>query len=335
MKKTIICSLAIILLIKNEGVNAQVDPHFSQYYSYPLWLNPAMAGVMEGDYRVTAVYRKQWGNVMTPFSTAGVSADFTTNKNLNFGISMMNQTAGDGGYRYLNAYGTIAYSGMKWGPDKTKQVVFGIQAGLLSRRFDPGKFQFGDQWNTVTGYDPNLPTADFLSKTSASVLDLGAGVTYQDATSDQKANFYAGFSAFHLTQPEDPFITTGTGKQVLPVRYAVNAGVRIRMTDVMSIVPNVLYMRQGNAQEKMLGIFGQFDVNDFTSLFFGGSYRLDDAFSPYVGFSYGTMRLGMSYDVNTSELGKIAKETNSLEISLTWTGRRSGKPLRYLSCPRF
>src|SRR5436190_16826245 len=87
-------------------VKAQVDPHFTQYYVYPAWLNPALTGAFDGDYRVTGIYRTQWGNISSPFSTPGLSADFTTNKNSNFGASVLNQTAGDGGYNYLTAYGS-------------------------------------------------------------------------------------------------------------------------------------------------------------------------------------------------------------------------------------
>src|SRR5436853_7389770 len=82
---------------------AQVDPHFSQYYVYPAWLNPALTGAFDGDYRITGIYRSQWGNISSPFSTPGLAADFTTNKNSNFGASVLNQTAEDGGYNYFTA----------------------------------------------------------------------------------------------------------------------------------------------------------------------------------------------------------------------------------------
>jgi hypothetical protein len=49
--------------------NAQVDPHFSQYYVYPAWVNPALTGIFDGSYRVSGIYRNQWGNVSSPFST--------------------------------------------------------------------------------------------------------------------------------------------------------------------------------------------------------------------------------------------------------------------------
>ncbi|MBL7749024.1 MAG: PorP/SprF family type IX secretion system membrane protein [Chitinophagaceae bacterium] len=314
--------------------NAQVDPHFSQFYAYPLWLNPGMAGVMDGDYRFTGVYRNQWSEVMTPFNTAGFSADVATGKNLNLGANFMSQSAGDAGYKYLNAYATVAYSGIKFGTDNNQQITIGIQAGLLSRRFDPAKFQFGDQWNPITGYNPGTISADLISQTSSSVLDLGAGLSYMDASPDKKVNLFGGVAAFHLTKPEDPFVNSST-KQVLPVRFTVHAGARINLTETVSITPNLLYMRQGNASEKMIGLFTQLKANDYTDLLFGANFRMEDAIAPYVGVAFHNFALGVSYDVNISDLGKAVTGTNSLELSFTYIGRKTGKPLRYLSCPRF
>lgn len=313
---------------------AQVDPHFSQFYAYPLWLNPGMTGVMDGSFRITGIYRNQWSDVMTPFNTAGISMDVNTGKNLNLGANFMNQTAGDAGYKYLNAYATIAYSGIRFGQDNNQQITGGIQVGLLSRRFDPAKFQFGDQWNPITGYNPGATSADVIAKPSSSVLDVGAGLSYADATAGRKANFFGGIAAFHLTRPEDPFVN-GTAKKFLPVRFSFHAGARISVSESASITPNILYLKQGNASEKMIGLVTQLRANDYTDLLFGANYRFQDAVSPFAGVSFQNFVLGVSYDVNISDLGKSVTGTNSLELSFTYIGRKSGKPLRYLSCPRF
>ena len=332
MKKIFIC-ISLFAFFQGKTI-AQVDPHFSQFYAYPLWLNPGLTGVIDGDYRITSIYRNQWRNVTSPFTTMGLSADVATNKNLNIGANILRQSAGNCGYTYTNAYATIAYSGLRFGTENNQQITFGIQAGMLSRRFDISKLQFGDQWNPITGYNPGATTADLLvSGNSSSVLDIGAGVSYADNSPGKKVNFFGGFGAFHLTKPEDPFVNGGT-KKTLPVRYAFHAGASITVSDNASITPNVLYLQQGNAQEKMIGLYGKLKANEITDLLFGINYRFDDAISPYIGLGFQDFLLGLSYDVNNSELGKAVQGTNSFEISLTWTGRKSGHPLRYLSCPR-
>ena len=327
--------IILILVFYLPGkIIAQVDPHFSQFYAYPLWLNPGMTGVIGGDYRVSAIYRNQWSDVMTPFETQGISADVRTNKNLNIGVNFLNQSAGDAGYKYLNAYLSLAYSGISFGENKSQQITFGMQAGLLGRRFDPTKFQFGDQWNPITGYDPGANTADLISKTSSSVLDLGAGISYSDGSQNKSVNFFGGISAFHLTKPQDPFFNSAVKKN-LPIRYTFHAGARININEIISITPNVLYLNQGTASEKMAGLTGELQVNENTGVIFGGNYRFQDAIAPFAGISYRNFILGLSYDVNTSELGKSVKGTNSFEISLTYKGVREGSSLKYLSCPKF
>lgn len=333
MYKRVLLNIVFLWLVL-PAVNAQVDPHFSQFYANPMWLNPGMTGVMDGGERITAIYRNQWGAVMTPFTTTGISADINTTKNINLGANILNQTAGEAGYQYLNAGLSVAYSGVRFGKDNTQQITIGIQAGMLSRRFDPSKFQFGDQWNAVTGYDPGVISPDQLTKTSATVFDAGVGLSYFDGDPDKKVSFYGGLSAFHLTKPQDPFINSSI-KKYLPVRSVVHAGARISMGENLSLTPNILYMGQGEAREWMIGFFGQMRANESTDLLWGANIRPGDAVSPYLGVAFQQFMLGASYDVTISDLGKAVPGTNSIEVSLTYIGRKSGKPLRYLSCPRF
>ena len=204
--------LLVITGFAVKGSYAQVDPHFSQYYVYPAWLNPALTGAFDGDYRVSGIYRSQWGNISSPFSTPGFAADFTTDKNINWGVSVLNQTAGNGGYNYTTAYGNIAYTGVRFGTNETQRIVFGMQAGMIQRRFDRSKLTFGDQWNPITGYNPGSSSADVLVRNNSAVLDIGAGIMYFDAQPGKKANLFAGFSVSHLTRPEDKFSASGDEK---------------------------------------------------------------------------------------------------------------------------
>jgi type IX secretion system PorP/SprF family membrane protein len=325
-------SLFVLAACLMNKAQAQVDPHFSQYYVYPSWLNPALTGAFDGQYRVSGIYRNQWGNVSSPFSTPGFSVDFSTEKNINYGASVMQQTAGDGGYNYTTAYGNVAYKGVRLGAMENHRIVFGLQAGFIQRRFDPSKMTFGDQWNPVTGFNPSNPTSDFPDNNSSIAFDAGAGVLYFDAQPGKKANLFGGFSVSHLTRPEDKFREGSTAR--LPMRYTVHAGVRIAVSDDLNITPNALYLKQGTAEEKMLGAYGQLKATPTTDILLGANYRFNDAVSPYVGFTYKNMVLGASYDVNTSDLGRMTRGTNSFEISLSFIGRKALKtPEVEFVCP--
>jgi type IX secretion system PorP/SprF family membrane protein len=323
--------LAVAIALSGAAAHAQVDPHFTQFYVYPSWLNPALTGVFDGNIRISGIYRSQWANV-SAFNTPGISVDVNTEKNINFGGSVMRQSAGNGGYNYTTAYGNVAYTGVKFGPGFFKRVVFGIQAGLIDRRFDPTKLTYGSMWNPVTG-QVNQPSGEMLARNSSMSFDAGAGVLYYDAQPGKKANFYGGFAASHLTRPEDHF--RASGKERLPVRMNAHAGIRININDRFSITPNALYVRQGNASIKMLGAYAQFKAFEGTELMLGGNYRFDDAFAPFLGFTYGNFLLGASYDINNSDLGRMVNGVNTFEISLTFIGRKSVKtPEAEFVCPR-
>lgn len=327
-------SYLFFLLLFSGSLFAQTDPHFSQLYAYPMGLNPGLAGVNEGDFRANAVYRTQWNQVMNPYITMGMSADIVTPKNLNFGISLLDQSAGDGGYHYQNAYLTIAYSGVRFGEEGSQQLTFGIQVGALARKFDPSRFQFGDQWNSITGYDPTVSSTDYLPRTSSSDLDMGAGVSYSDATEDKKLRLFGGVSAFHLNRPQDPFVTQSIS-QALPMRLVAHGGMILALNDRLQLTPQFLLMKQGTSLEKMMGLSMKIPAISGTDLLTGVNYRFKDALVPYVGLSHKQFVLGIAYDVAVGELGKQVPGTNSFELSLSYTGRKSGRPIRYLSCPRF
>jgi hypothetical protein len=125
---------AFIMVATVHRSAAQTDPHFTQNYTYPMYLNPALTGSSDGEYRVSAIYRSQWGSVGNPYRTTGASFDTRTNKNVALGLNIMNQSAGDGGFNYFNAYALcllcrLVLSIVMW----IKVNLNGVNNGILSR----------------------------------------------------------------------------------------------------------------------------------------------------------------------------------------------------------
>lgn len=333
MRRYLNIMIIMLLLLPGKKSGAQVDPHFSQYYAYPLYLNPAFTGVIDGDYRATAIYKNQWLSVGKPYSTAGLSLDMTTFSGLNIGVNIFQQTAGDGGYHYTQGSVSVSYQGLHFDPDGYQRVIFGLQAGFINRRFDPAKLRFGDQWSPNISIDPLLPTSEIFSQTSASSSDAAAGIAYEDDRPEKKVNVYGGFSMNHLTQPEDPFIVSGT-KRKLPYRYTYYGGAKIKLQDGVSVTPHFIYMRQGNAEERTFGFFVQKPTTREDVDFLAGiSYRYKDAFIPYAGLKFSKVQFGLSYDANSSTLGRSVYFTNSFELSITIIGKRAEQRQHYFECP--
>ena len=331
MKITKIVLTILLFTGVQRNVDAQVDPHFSQYYMHPLWLNPALTGAIDGNYRVAVIHRNQWSSITNAFSTIGLSGDIVTDKNINLGMELLQQSAGNAGYKYTNAQLSIAYTGVRFGREGDKVVTFGMQAGLLGRRFDLTGVQTDNQFLNGS-YDPNLPTQLAITKPSASAFDMGVGVIFYDAEKDKKVNLFGGFSAAHINQPKDPSLSAGY-ESTLPVRYTLHGGVNIYLSDKAHFVPNVLVMQQGNTKETMLGGYVQMSVNGSTDITGGVNYRIEDAIYPYIGLSFSDFTFGLSYDVNTTQLGKLVKGTSSFELSLMYMDNKRQKG--FFKCPRF
>src|SRR5437016_4398458 len=117
MKKIIIAITVMLQFAAITIVRAQVDPHFSQYYAYPLWLNPALTGVFDGDARISGNFKDQWATVQNGYRTVGLSADFRSTDKVSLGFNVINQAAGTAGYNYFAAYGSFGY-GIKLSDDE-------------------------------------------------------------------------------------------------------------------------------------------------------------------------------------------------------------------------
>ncbi|SEA87188.1 PorP/SprF family type IX secretion system membrane protein [Pedobacter hartonius] len=318
MKKLIkIVSFGILCMLGATRVNAQIDPHFSQYYANPLWLNPGLTGVINGDYRVTINAKQQWSSISNSYLTAGASFDTAPTKNLSFGGMVLNQRAGAVSYNYLNALASAAYR-VRFGQAGLNIVNFGIQAGILNKSFDPSKITTGSQFSGGE-FDGMLPTNETFNSSNTLAPDVNFGVVYFDANDNKQVNIFAGAAANHLTRPIDRFL----GNDVrIPIRSTFHGGARIKISDALDITPNGLYMRQGTARETSLGAYAQYFVNPETNLLFGSNYRKDDAAIAYFGMQLKNIAFGLSYDFNTSNLSRATGSRGGLEISVSFTSRK-------------
>jgi type IX secretion system PorP/SprF family membrane protein len=325
-----------VLLVTAHQLVAQTDPHFTQNYTYPMYINPALAGSSDGEYRASGIFRTQWGSITNAYRTVGLSFDTRTNKNVALGVNVLNQSAGDGGFNYLSSSISFAYTGIKFGKDFNHRVVLAIQPGVLNRRVNTAKFKWGEQWDPITGYNASNPTTEIFARTSATTLDIGAGALYFDASPEKKTNFFGGFSVFHINKPKDPIISSqSTELNIIPVRYTLHGGLSINLSDRTSIIPHVQYMHQGSAYEATTGIYAQIKFNEETDFIVGGYYRLKDAVAPFVGVDWKNFIIGLSYDANTSQLGSMTKNVNSIELSLSYIKRQGTRNIfDFIRCSR-
>ena len=102
--------ILVQLFMMHGRTDAQVDAHFTQFFAYPQWLNPALTGAMNGSYRVSGNYRKQWPSLSSPLISQGISADMSLPRNFGLGFTLFNQKTDDGGYHYTSGYLSLSSS---------------------------------------------------------------------------------------------------------------------------------------------------------------------------------------------------------------------------------
>jgi len=313
-------------------VKAQIDPHFSQYYAYPLWLNPALTGEFDGSVRVGTNLRDQWQAIPNAYKTAGVSADFRTNSKLNFGINILDQRAGDVGFNYLSAYGSISYEILLSGTRQSK-LNFGIQGGILNRNYDINKLEFDNQYNPLLGFDPNLPSGELSLHNNAMALDFNSGLFYYEDDPNHSVNKFLGIGFFHINRGINPYPVEGIQK-VMPLRYSIHGGLNIHTSPFLILTPHFIFEKEQSNQILALGFNTDYALSQNQGLILGALVRVQDAFSLNAGFYLHRIALGFSYDFTTSSLIGANLGQGGPEISFTYTLPSIVKGSNRI-CPRF
>ena len=317
--KYIFCLFSIICF--NVFVEAQ-DPHFSQYFTSPLTLNPANTGNFSGPGRLSSNFRNQWQGIGKPYITGTASFDteiFKGRENksdkIAFGVTALYDRTSGGllSSNYLNA--SLAYH-FSLDYEEKNRLSIGFQGGLASKRLDFAKISFADQF-TSNGFDLNLPSNQTFGMGTLTYGDINTGLMYN--FNGEAGSFYLGASAYHLTRPRESFLNNSMNR--IPVRYTVHAGGGFNVGLDGSIYGSGLFMSQGNISQAVVGMaYGKqlASALDDIRVFAGAWYRNRDAVIPYVGYIYNNFQFGLTYDVNISQLSTSVSRYRSFEVSMIY-----------------
>lgn len=308
------------------------DFHLSMYDAAPMFLNPALTGVVDGNFRVHGQYRNQWRSVaFKPYSTALISLDAPKGK-WGFGGQIMNMRAGIGNYNVLQGLLSISYA-VPLDKNKYHNISFGIQGGATQKRIEAGLYTFNNQYVSTDGgyFDKTTSSGENFNRQSFVTPQVNAGFTYFNSKQKSRLNPFLGYSVFNLTNPTETYFNTSNK---LPIRHYVHAGLRINITETFYVLPKILIMLQKNASEQLYSVdLGYYFKESEFYLLAGANYRFKDATVFYVGARKANYIGKIAYDANTSSLRDVSKYRGAFEISLTYIGKKSkSKEVRH--CPR-
>lgn len=308
------------------------DFHLSMYDAGPLFLNPALTGVVDANLRVHAQYRNQWRSVaFKPYNTALISLDAPKGK-WGFGGQIMNMRAGVGNYNVLQGLFSVSYA-VPLDKNKNHNLSFGLQGGATQKTVEAGLYTFNNQYTSSNGgfFDKSLASGETYSRQSFVTEQINAGFMYFNAKQQTRLNPFFGYSVFNLTSQRETYYN-GTNK--LPIRHYVHGGLRINVTEHLFVLPKVLLMVQKNATEQLYSVdLGYFFKEQEFYVLAGANYRNKDAAVFYVGARKSNYIAKIAYDANTSTLKDASKYRGAFEISLTYMAKKSNKK-EARHCPR-
>jgi len=314
------------------GAAQAQDFHLSMYDAGPLFLNPAMTGMVDAPWRVHAQYRNQWKAVAyKPYNTALISVDAPVGK-WGFGGQITEMRAGIGGYNVFQALGSVAYN-VALDKNRFHQLALGIQGGVTQKSIEYNIYTFDAQYTTTNGggFDKNLSTNENLSNRNILLPQMNAGLMYYYGKQQSRLNPFLGYSVFNLMEPKETFF--GFNNK-LPMRHYIHTGVRINISELFYILPKALVMLQTNALEQTYGLdMGYYLKNEQVYLLGGLTYRNQDAGVVYIGARLSNYIAKIGYDVNTSSLKDASHQRGAFEVSFTYMARKKKADV-IRNCPR-
>jgi type IX secretion system PorP/SprF family membrane protein len=331
MKRIALCCLMLLLLANAYSQ----DLSFSQFYEKPLLRNPALAGVFEGDIRVSGVHRSQWQSVTVPFQTSALSFELNLpfnewNDYLTVGVQATHDVAGDIKMKRTQLLPVVNYhKSLSGNKDDFLSVAF--MAGPVNSQFDPTLLKMGDQFQNGA-FNPNAPTAQVFSRTGFTYWDAATGLTFNSGFGEDN-RYYIGAALFHFNKPKVAFYAANGSSTILPSKFVLNAGVNLATSDIHRAIVFADYFTQGGHRQFLGGAMYQmqlasnYDNDDVMNLSLGGFYRWKDAFIPVVKMDIYKLSIGLSYDINTSQLTTASNWKGGFELTASYKAKLSNRSL--------
>ncbi len=335
---SVICLLAFIGLAKDA--NAQ-DPAFSQFFSNPLYLNPAMAG-SDICPRLSLNHRNQWPGIGQTYLTYSATYDqFVDKLGGGLGVGVFSDVAGAGDLNTTHINLTYSYH-LKI--SKKLSVNAGFEAAYRQLGVDWSQLKFGDMIDPIQGFV--LPTNEDLVNynNNKGFADFASGFMAFGSAND-KFDYYFGFAAHHITQPDQGFLgesrlpmkITGNIGAAFPLNpygtYRTSSGFRPKNAAIFS--PNIMFQKQQDFMQLNYGVY-VIKGPIVGGLWARQSAENFDAFIILIGIEQSSWKFGYSYDVTISDLNNSNTQgAHEFSFAYRLPCRYRGKSYETINCPTF
>ncbi|MFW5850828.1 MAG: PorP/SprF family type IX secretion system membrane protein [Bacteroidota bacterium] len=330
---------SIILILIFSGFSFAQDVRFSQPYSSPLSLNPAIIGLSE-DLVINVGYSSQWAGIDEGYKTARLSAHspvlWNESGKLDVGLNYYYDKAG--AFTTHNVGLAAAYTLLL---DDFNSLSVSLGTGYRNSIIDYSSMTFGDQY--IAGrFGVFNETDEVLDSDAASIIDASYGVFWHTKPVVDSIQFFAGISGFHFYNPQFHFMNQS--EAVLESRTNFIMGLKSQTIHGISVSPQFMTSWQGGSHSNYVGMYIDYAVSVSGSeaqLQDADAKSLDDgmmhiSLAPWysiegetvsfvLGLSYDTFALGYSYGFGQGVLKEGPFNMGRNEISLSYFFNRTGK----------
>ena len=305
MKKLYLVAL-VVFSIKMD-LQAQQDPHYTQYMYNMNVINPAYAGSKE-NLSIGMLYRKQWVEIEDAPTTATFSGHAPVGKNVGLGLSVISDKIGP--VEENNIYGDFSYTLQLGGEHK---LAFGLKAGLTLHQVG----LYSDINHTLP--DQNDPA--FAENTSNSYFNLGSGLFYYTN------KYYLALSVPNMMKSKHlDFNGREFGSEVS--HYFVTGGYVFDVSENIKFKPFFMMKSAFNAPTS-LDLSTNFLFNQKFEA--GITYRLEDSFGAMINYAISpNVKLGYAYDHIVSDLNVTTPSSHEIVLLFDLNF-----PRKVSSSPRF
>lgn len=311
------------------------DIHFSQFQQMPLHYSPGQTGMFDGDVRFSGIQRTQWKSVSTPFVTFGAAVDLRNPmglKDWNAGLFIMQDRAGDSKFNTFQINLSLA---REFHISESETLAGGIQIGFTQKRIDPDALRFDNQWNGFQ-YDPSLDPKEALAQEGISFLQLNIGAAYQKQLTGRNS-LKGALGVYQWSTPDVGFYNENAP---LDARFSFSGGGTIELNDDWDVRPAAMLGLQGKFREVLIG--GDFrrillqEKGLWRAIYAGVYFRTRDAGYILAGMEYDQWNVGLSYDINYSDLDPASNGRGGLEFSIVYILKKfRPQSLAKRNCPDY
>ena len=332
---TIVMHMVLLLVFGMSTKRAPgQDPAFSQFYSNPLYLNPALAGTGECS-RIMFNYRNQWPSMPGNFVTYSASADHYINA-LSGGIGII-LTADNAGKGILNTTRLSAIYAYHLKLSSGVSLNAGFNATFHQQKIKSNNLIYRDMIDPVTGnINPGntgeVPIDNSTVNTPDFSLGLAMGI---------KEKYFVGIAVDHVVQPALNYYEN-SGNNLLYRKYTVHAGARFNLSSNdynrsgagIVLSPNVLYQQQQEAVQINAGLY--FERSPLIAgLWYRHTLENPDGVIFLLGIKQKRFKFGYSYDMTLSKLRDATGGAHEVSLAiLVGCYKKRNKP-GAIKCPEF